>query len=223
MNFIINVNHVVAVAAMASCLNLVASDEIDLLERKVERAVEEFSGSCYGVRALDGGWGSAVLISAEGRFLSSAHVFQFVGESITVHQVGGPEISARVVRLDRELDIALLEAADFRVRGKEVKVVSLSSGARIDEPVEALAFGHASGFRRERRAPLRFGFVYENAEGDLISNCRLTIGDSGGALLNLEGELIGIHRTVDRKWGSATHVSLAAIFDRWPDMKKSDS
>lgn len=73
------------------------------------------------------------------------------------------------------------------------------------------------------RAPFRFGFAYENAQGEMVSNCHLTIGDSGGALLNLESELLGIHRTIDRKGGHATHVSGASILDRWPDMRRGNS
>ena len=223
MSFIISVNHLAVFAILVSCVNLVASDEIDALELKVERAIEDFPESCYGVQARDGGWGSAVLISAEGRFLTSAHVFQSVGESVTIHQVGRPEMSARVVRLDRDLDIALLEADDPSRLGRVARVSSLSSRTGINEPIEVLAFGHASGFRKGRRAPFRFGFAYENAQGDLVSNCHLTIGDSGGMLLNIEGELIGIHRTIDRKGGHATHVSVAVILDRWPDLRRADS
>ncbi|MDF1739731.1 MAG: serine protease [Verrucomicrobiales bacterium] len=223
MNFIIKAKPVVFLVTLVSCVNLVAGDGIEALELKVEQAIEDFSGACYGVRTCDGSWGSAVLISKGGRFLSSAHLFESVGESVVIHQVGRPEGLGKVVRLDRDLDVALLQADGGGYYAKGTQVLALSSRPGLDEPTEALAFGHASGFRRERKAPLRFGFVYENAEGDLISNCRLTIGDSGGALLNLDGELIGIHRTVDRKWGSATHVSLAAILDRWPDMKKGDS
>ncbi len=218
MNFIINANCAAAFAVLVSCATLAVGDEIGALELKVERAIDDFSEACYGVKARDGGWGSAVLISGGGRFLSSAHLFQTPGESATIYQVGGVEISARVVRLDHDLDVALLRMDDPSRLSRGAVVIPLRSQAKTDGPVEVLAFGHASGFRKGRRAPFRFGFAYENVEGQIVSNCHLTIGDSGGALLSLDGELLGIHRTVDRKGGYASHVPVALILKRWPDI-----
>ncbi len=142
-----------------------------------------------------GGLGSGVLVSAEGRVLTAAHVVQ-VAEVILVHLPAGETIGARVVTSEPWADVALLQL-ERPPAAPVVAAVGDSDRARVGDEVlvvgaplgigHTLTAGHISG----RRAVSKLYGGFSTAEL-LQTDAAINPGNSGGPMFNLDGEVIGI-------------------------------
>jgi serine protease Do len=83
------------------------------------------------------------------------------------------------------------------------------------------ALGHPGGFDRERGVVLRVGKIIRHTANSLQTDCVLMGGDSGGPLLNLKGEVIGIHSLIWEERDHNMHVSMAPFLRSWEEMKNS--
>ncbi|MGH9279780.1 MAG: S1C family serine protease, partial [Acidimicrobiales bacterium] len=139
------------------------------------------------------GLGAGVIISVRGQILTSLHVIEGAA-SITVSFSDGTESPARVTGSDPAHDIAVLTPA----RLPEVVVPAvLGGGARVGD--EAFAVGHPLGLTGsvsagvisglDRSFPLADG---RSLEGMIQFDAAVNPGNSGGPLLNRNGEVIGI-------------------------------
>jgi S1-C subfamily serine protease len=139
------------------------------------------------------GVGSGVIVNAEGEILTSLHVVD--GSSgIRVTFSDGTESPARVTATDPEHDIAVLTPA----RLPEVVVPAvLGGGAQVGDEafvlgnplglVGSLSAGVISGL--DRSFPLGNG---RSINGMIQFDAAVNPGNSGGPLLNRDGQVIGI-------------------------------
>ena len=139
------------------------------------------------------GVGSGVIINAEGEILTSLHVVEG-STSIRVSFSDGTESTARVTASDPDHDIAVLTPA----RLPEVVVPAvLGGGAQVGDEayvvghplnlVGSLSAGVISGL--DRSFPLGNGRAIE---GMIQFDAAVNPGNSGGPLLNRNGQVIGI-------------------------------
>jgi S1-C subfamily serine protease len=139
--------------------------------------------------------GSGVVIDDEGGVLTNEHVVDGA-TSVRVELSSGRTVPATVVGTDKSTDIALL---DIDVPAADLDPVPLgdSSDLVIGEPVLAIGdpFGYqasasagiVSGLGRSIEAPNGFTIT-----GAVQTDAAVNHGNSGGALLDADGELIGI-------------------------------
>lgn len=139
------------------------------------------------------GVGSGVIVNAEGEILTSLHVVEG-STSIRVSFSDGTETTARVTASDPAHDIAVLTPA----RLPEVVVPAvLGGGAQVGD--EAFVVGHPLGLvgslsagvisGLDRSFPLGNG---RSIEGMIQFDAAVNPGNSGGPLLNRNGQVIGI-------------------------------
>lgn len=186
--------------------------------------------SCVGLLADDGRWSSGVVVGSQGHWIFTvAHGCSHVGESILVYFGEGRMGRARVVRRDARLDAAVLKIDPQKIGTREIRSDTRGVAAAVrwsaspgDESAGVVAMwsaGHAGGAGAIGQAGVRMGFGYQREDSALlVSTCALAPGDSGGPVFDRRGRLLGLHRTVEAGGDFATHVSLAAILDRWPDL-----
>ena len=139
--------------------------------------------------------GSGVIIDDEGGVLTNEHVVDGA-TSVRVELSSGTTVPATVVGTDKSTDIALL---DIDVPADDLDPVPLgdSSDLAIGEPVLAIgdpfgfqgsaSAGIVSGLERSIEAPNGFTIT-----GAVQTDAAVNHGNSGGALLDAEGALIGI-------------------------------
>lgn len=139
--------------------------------------------------------GSGVIIDEEGHILTNEHVVDGASK-VRVELSTGTTVTAEVVGTDKSTDVALL---DIDVPAAELDPVPLgdSSKVAIGAPVLAIGdpFGYqasasagiVSGLDRSIQAPNGFTIT-----GAIQTDAAVNHGNSGGALLNAAGELIGI-------------------------------
>jgi S1-C subfamily serine protease len=142
-----------------------------------------------------GGLGAGVIVNEDGAILTARHVIAGASE-VEVTFADGTEARAQVASEDPENDIAVLMAD----RPPEVIVPAvLGSSSALQVGDEAFAVGHPLGLTGslsagvisglERSIPLGDG---QTLEGLIQFDAAVNRGNSGGPLLNRDGQVIGI-------------------------------
>src|SRR5438093_1972062 len=149
-----------------------------------------------GGRRLDGG-GSAVVITPDGFTLTSAHVIERA-EGGRASFVDGRELGFEVVGSDPLSDLALL-----RVDARDLAPAELGDAERLRVGQLVVAIGNPHGFAGSvtagvvsalgRSLPTRGGRVVDNV---IQTDAALNPGNSGGALADGRGRVIGINTAV---------------------------
>jgi S1-C subfamily serine protease len=164
------------------------------VDRTVRQSVVKVSGRACRQIQEGSGW-----VSTNGLVVTNAHVV--AGESATsVEDVNGQEYNdATVVAFDPVRDLAVLRVPDLDVTG-----LSLAPG-NVGEV--GAVYGHPGGGPL-RAAPARVGEkivavgtdIYRTGESRrdvFVLAASLAPGDSGGALVNTAGEVIGVAFAID--------------------------
>jgi serine protease Do len=139
--------------------------------------------------------GSGVLISADGKVMTAAHVVDAMDE-ITVEVIGGERVSAKVVASETAADLSLLQLERVPVRMQPAKMAN-SDTVRVGDQVMVigapygLAYSMSAGWISARWPP---DTVYKNMPLAEFFQTTATIntGNSGGPMFDVGAEVIGI-------------------------------
>ena len=163
----------------------------------------------WGYQTQSAAAGSGFILSADGYVLTNYHVVEN-SDSITVSLYNGEEYDATLVGCDQSNDIAVLkidaEGLTPAVLGDSDNLNVGDQVVAIGNPLGELTFslttGAVSALNREVT-------LSSNVTMDLIqTDCAINSGNSGGALFNLYGEVIGI---TNAKYSSSSSGSEASI------------
>ena len=142
------------------------------------------------------GLGSGVIIDAdEGYIVTNNHVVEEADE-ILVTLKDGRQLEAKKIGSDAESDIALLQVEDDNLT--EIKMAD-SDRLRVGD--FTVAIGSPFGLGQTVTSGIvsalgRSGLNIENFEDFIQTDAAINSGNSGGALVNLRGELIGINTAI---------------------------
>lgn len=163
----------------------------------------------WGYQTQAAAAGSGFILSADGYILTNYHVVED-SNSITVSLYDGTEYDATLVGCDESNDIAVL-----KIDAEGLMPVVLGDSDNLNVGDQVVAIGNPLG---ELTFSLTTGVVSAlNREVTLSSNvtmnliqtdCAINSGNSGGALFNLYGEVIGI---TNAKYSSSSSSSEASI------------
>jgi serine protease Do len=154
--------------------------------------------------------GSGIILTADGFILTNQHVIEQAGE-IEVHLMDDRKFPATVVGKDARTDLALL-----KVDASGLPVLPLGDSDKLEVGELVLAIGNPFGLEhsvslgivsRKGRALGSAGTFTDYIQTDASVNP----GNSGGPLLNLRGEVIGINTAVipNRQVAFAIPINLA--------------
>ncbi|HZG91517.1 MAG TPA: trypsin-like peptidase domain-containing protein [Pseudonocardia sp.] len=176
-------------------------DELDSYSRTVSAVATELTARVAAVR-VGRGSGSAVLVDADGILVTNAHV---VGDAhaARVDFVDGTQVEVAVVGVDPLSDLAVLRAADG---------AGLPSPVRLGDADElvvgqlVVAVGNPLGLAGSvtagvvsalgRAMPTRSGRAGRVVEDVIQTDAALNPGNSGGALADGRGRVVGINTAV---------------------------
>ena len=154
--------------------------------------------------------GSGVIITANGRILTNAHVVKDADDiRVTLHD--GNDYDAKVVGVDPKADLAVIQ-----LKGNVPTLKPLtfgdSSALRLGEVV--LAIGDPFGVGKSVTMGIvsakgRGGMGIEEYEDFIQTDAAINPGNSGGALVNLKGELVGINTAIASKSGGYAGIGFA--------------
>jgi S1-C subfamily serine protease len=153
-----------------------------------------------GGRRLDGG-GSSVVITPDGFMLSSAHVVWRTEGSGRASFVDGRELDFEVVGSDPLSDLAVL-----RADGRDLVPAELGDAERLRVGQLVVAIGNPHGFTGSitagvvsalgRSLPTRSGANVRVVDNVIQTDAALNPGNSGGALADGRGHVVGINTAV---------------------------
>ncbi|WP_300003237.1 Do family serine endopeptidase [uncultured Cedecea sp.] len=157
-----------------------------------------------------GGLGSGVIIDAKnGYILTNNHVIDSA-DKIKIKLNDGREFNAKAIGSDKQSDIALLQLQDAKDL-KEIKVAD-SDGLRVGD--FTVAVGNPFGLGQTATSGIisalgRSGLNLEGLENFIQTDASINQGNSGGALVNLNGELIGINTAILAPGGGNVGIGFA--------------
>ena len=184
-------------------------EALDAYSRVVVGVAERVSRSVGSLRVtrrgrggrFPAGAGSAVALTPDGFMLTSAHVVSGSGRGGRVAFVDGRELSFSVVGLDRLSDLAVL-----RADGDDLAAATLGDAERLRVGQLVVAIGNPHGFAGSvtagvvsalgRSLPARSGRTVRYIDNVIQTDAALNPGNSGGALVDSRGRVIGVNTAV---------------------------
>jgi S1-C subfamily serine protease len=158
------------------------------------------------------GTGSGSIIDAKGHVLTNYHVVKDASE-LSVNLAGGKDYKGRVVGVDPENDLAVIQFDPVAERLTVIPFGS-SSGLRVGQKV--LAIGNPFGLDRTLTTGIISGLgrPVKTESGIVIremiqTDASINPGNSGGPLLNSKGEMIGVNTMIYSPSGGSVGIGFA--------------
>ena len=153
--------------------------------------------------------GSGVIVDAKnGYILTNYHVIKDAYE-INVTLTDGRELSAEILGRDADTDIAVIQVPAENLRQLPM---TDSNALRVGDFV--VAIGNPFGLGQTVTSGIvsalgRSGLGIESIEDFIQTDASINLGNSGGALVNLRGELVGLNTAI---YGSGNQGSIGIGF-----------
>jgi S1-C subfamily serine protease len=149
------------------------------------------------------GEGSAFFVSGDGLLMTNNHVVSDTQADYTVITTDGQKLPARVVRSDPADDVALLKVnrpnGPFLTLGDSTSLqlgqTAIAIGNALGEYSNTVSVGVVSGLQRSIQAQSDLGLT-ENISNLIQTDAAINLGNSGGPLLNLQGQVIGMDTAI---------------------------
>jgi serine protease Do len=155
--------------------------------------------------------GSGILVSADGYIVTNAHVvsgehrlrvFLYSGDT------GSEERTARIVGIDQVTDLAVL-----RIDGSELPFIDLKKAVQAKQGQIALAFGDPYGMDRSVTLGIVSAVDRQMRPDDpriwVQTDAAVNPGNSGGPLVDVRGDLLGINTITYSETGGNQGIALA--------------
>jgi serine peptidase DegS len=148
------------------------------------------------------GLGSGVIIDNAGHILTNNHVIESA-QQITVKLSDGRSSTANVIGIDPQTDLAVL-----KINLTDLPVIPIGNSTRLQVGDVVLAIGNPYGLSNTvtqgiisalgsiqeiSNAPQEFGELLENL---IQTDAAINLGNSGGALVDARGHIIGISTAI---------------------------
>jgi S1-C subfamily serine protease len=181
-------------------------EALDAYSRVVTHVAETLGPSVANLRISTRrrwgtGGGSGVVITPDGFMLTSAHVVGAPGSRVRASFIDGSDLDARIVGADPLSDLAVLRAESARLQPAEL---GDASTLRVGQLV--VAIGNPHGYAGSvtagvvsalgRSLPARAGGATRIIDDVIQTDAALNPGNSGGALVDGRGRVVGINTAV---------------------------
>ncbi len=181
-----------------------------------------------GLERKIAGLGSGFAIAAEGYILTNAHVVQGATE-LVVTTADGTDYDAEIVGIDELSDVALLKIdaqlpvpelgdSDRLIIGEPAIAIGSPFGYLLSNVEPTVTAGVISGVGRNI-LPAAYG-TSQRTQGQSIyadmiqTDASINPGNSGGALVNADGQVIGVNSTIFSRSGGSQGLGFAIPINR---------
>ncbi len=155
------------------------------------------------------GVGSGFIISSDGYVLTNAHVVEGADE-VFVTLTDKREFKAKIIGSDRRTDVALV-----KIEGNNLPRLTMGDSSKLRVGEWVIAIGSPFGLENTVTA----GIISANSRdtGDYLpliqTDVAVNPGNSGGPLINMRGEVIGINSQIYSRSGGYMGISFAVPID----------
>ena len=153
--------------------------------------------------------GSGVIIDSESGYVVTNHHVIENADQIRVRLDDGRSFEAKVVGADPEADVAVIQ---IPAQGLRAIIIGDSDLLRVGDFV--VAIGNPFGLSQTATSGIvsalgRSGLRIESYEDFIQTDASINQGNSGGALVNLRGELIGVNTAILDRGGGNVGIGFA--------------
>lgn len=158
------------------------------------------------------GGGSGFIVNKQGYVFTNAHVVEGA-DIVKVSLINKKTYVAKVVGVDKKADVAVLK---INAPGEDLPVVVFGDTRKLGIGEWVMAIGNPFGLQntvtsgivsaKGRRDQMQAGDAYQDF---IQTDAAVNPGNSGGPLVNLKGEVIGINSSIYTRTGGYMGVSFA--------------
>jgi Do/DeqQ family serine protease len=201
-------SYAAAVAAAApAVVNVYTTQEVQRRDAPVDPLYRYFFGEPRGPERI-ASLGSGVVATADGYVLTNNHVVQAADE-IAVALADGRQFEARLVGSDPESDLALLK---IEAKGLSVITFGRADALRVGDIV--LAIGNPFDVGQTVTMGIvsalgRSNLGINTFENFIQTDAAINQGNSGGALVDTSGNLVGINTAIFSRTGGSIGIGFA--------------
>lgn len=161
---------------------------------------------------LQSSLGSGVIMNPQGYILTNHHVINGA-EQIVALLTDGREAQATVIGSDPDTDLAVL-----KINLDNLHAISIGDPAKAQVGDVVMAIGNPFGVGQTVTQGIisavgRYGLGINTFENYLQTDAAINPGNSGGAMIDAEGNLIGINTAILDKTGFSVGISFAVPVD----------
>jgi Do/DeqQ family serine protease len=184
------------------------------LPEQLRRYFEGNPGNSRGNQApYARGAGSGVIIDAEAGLVVTNHHVVDSANNITVQLSDGRDLEAELLGSDANTDVALL-----RIEADQLSAVNFADIDTVAVGDYVVAIGNPFGIGQTVTSGIvsalgRTGLNRNNYEDFIQTDAAINMGNSGGALVDLEGNLIGINTAIISGSGGSNGIGFAVPVD----------
>ncbi|WP_080700734.1 trypsin-like peptidase domain-containing protein [Bordetella hinzii] len=204
--------------AAPSVVNIYTTKHVDvpLLPLPDDPALRQLFGQIPGLsrRESSNSLGSGVIVSPQGYVLTNFHVVE-AADAIEVALADGRQAAAKVVGADTETDLAVLKLAG---QLDPLPVASYAEGRNLRVGDVVLAIGNPYGVGQTTTQGIvsalgRNGLGINTYENFIQTDAAINPGNSGGALIDTQGNLVGINTAIYSETGGSLGIGFAIPID----------
>ena len=184
-----------------------SQEDLSYAAEKASSSVVNIFISNRGINRARNAVGSGVIFSKEGHIVTNTHILTNAS-SVFVEFNDGEITEAILIGADKYSDIAVLKITGF----EDLNPIDSAESSNIRVGDEVLAIGNPFGVGKTVTSGIisATGRDYGNPYLELLqTDAAINPGNSGGALLNEEGNLIGINSSIYSKTGTYSGIGFA--------------
>ena len=184
-----------------------SQEDLSYAAEKALSSVVNIFISNRGINGARNAVGSGVIFSKEGHIVTNTHILTNAS-SVFVEFNDGEITEAILIGADKYSDIAVLKISGF----EDLNPIDSAESSNIRVGDEVLAIGNPFGVGKTVTSGIisATGRDYGNPYLELLqTDAAINPGNSGGALLNEEGNLIGINSSIYSKTGTYSGIGFA--------------
>jgi serine protease Do len=160
---------------------------------------------------------SGVIVKPTGIVITSSHVTRKAGRTLNVRMSDGRIVQGITLGSNAANDTSAIQLID---RGPWPFLKTTHPKLKPAAGQWCVAFGYPLSWPRDRPANARLGRITGQFKGKIVTDCPIMGGDSGGALVNLDGTLIAINSSVRLDVTQNLHVPIARYHEDWTTMMR---
>ncbi|TWT87425.1 Periplasmic pH-dependent serine endoprotease DegQ precursor [Pseudobythopirellula maris] len=183
------------------------------IQRQVRRVVSRAVAATVAIE-LDDSVGSGVIVSPDGLVLTAGHVVSEPNQPIEVLFADGSRVEGLSYGCDHDADSGMARITTPAPDGGW-PFMPIAPGGSLECGEWVVGLGQPNGFEEGRSPPVRLGRVLMLEDDTVVTDVTLVGGDSGGPLLNLRGQVVGIHSRIGPSVERNYHVAVGDFLEDW--------
>ena len=201
-------------------------EELRQMESRFAEISEKVKSATVNIQ-MSQSQGSGVVVSSDGYILTAAHVIGDPNQMAKItflndlDENGKPKVvfaRAKTLGVDRGVDSGMLKIQEKEGEENDFPYLDIAISNELNDGQWVMAVGHPGGLDEARGMVTRIGRILSSSKRVIRTDCTLVGGDSGGPLIDMNGDLIGIHSRIGANLVDNLHVPADVYSENWDSL-----